>query len=752
MRTPRQWPLLASLCIVASLLLPTPTATAAESIPELQYPAIDLAGYTAGPVPGASGGMTLPCNTSDSGADLVTYNSSGVLVRQLDRTQSIDGVQNCITTPVVDKNDVLYGITSGKTPSGSYANGQYLYAYAGNMLKWKYPLRCGSDQLSKYAIGATGNIYATVQLNDGMHLIGIAPELAAGETQPAKVFDVKVADDCSTELFPYRDGIMLRGQNSGFWFYSYSGALISQISVNRFWDVKLNAQGHLFDYQFVTGSNTGVNVIKIDPASNNPDNPNDKMRWTTLASTPGANVQGVTLHPLPSGGVVTIIREQKMASPSVPATPTEYVYTLVTLNSIGQKVTSVTLPNSTPQGTLTNIYASAISNGKLAVARWLDMSTGLSYPATVPAVMLGVYDPVSATWSNQELIAGDLAKTDGPSGYFIDYGTAVPSSNIVALLVKCSGNCGSIKQKLLAVSASSSGADYPRDTVVGTAQRPTSSYVALGDSFSAGEGLPPFQSGTSIENTNKCHRSDTAYPQLIAGSSVKIPSFGMGGFRACSGAISQNIGDGAPWNEGIQLDWWPDVTTQVVTLTIGGNDILFGNFARDCFFGSCASGSTAYTNSLNKINNELDGKLKDTYRKVLKHAPNAKVFVIGYPQVIDYKSVNDPGDSRCFYLQDGGSNWADARAARDIVTLLNQKISAAVAAVRAEQPGNSRLHYVPMDAAGSPFIGHEVCGPSSTSWFQNVDQAANDPSYVFHPNTAGQQGYATVVGAYINAH
>lgn len=736
------------------------TATAAESLPALQYPAVGLAGYADGPVPGASGSVTLPCNPW-GGVDLVTYGSSGTLVRQLDRTQYADGVKNCIERPVTDKNGVLYGTTYGQTPSGSWARGQYLYAYTGNTLKWKYPLACGS-QGARYAVGATGTIYATAWLSDGMHLIGIAPELEAGETQPKKVFDVKVPNDCGAELFPYRDGFMLRGQNSGIRFYSNTGALISQPSVNRFWDVKLNAQGHLFDYQFVTGSYTSVNVIKIDPAKNNPDDPNDKKRWTTSASTSGANVQNVRLYPLTTGGVVAVIREQKMASPGVPWTPTEYIENLVTLDAAGQKVISFILPKTAPQGTYGASYFAPTVNGKLAVVRDMRMNTGKPSPTTVPAVTTSVYDPVTGTSSNEELIAGDIAKSSGPYGYYVAFGTedsAITSTpGALNLLVKCDGNCSGISQKLLAVSATSSAADYPRSTVVGTAPRPASSYIALGDSFSAGEGLTPFHAGTDFVGVNLCHRSSAAYPQLIAGTSAKIPSFGTGGFRACSGAVSQNIGDGAPWNEGIQLDWWPDTTTQLVTMSDGGNDILFGDFAKACVdpASSCVTGSTAYNNSLNKINNELEGRLKDAYRKVLKYAPNAKVFVVGYPQVIADKGPQDPIDGRCPYMYDlfdGSDHWKETRAARDIVTKLNQKISAAVTAVRAEPapPGNTRLHYVPVDEATSQFVGHEVCG-TSTSWFLNVDQAGNNPSYVFHPNAAGQQGYATMVSAYINAN
>lgn len=127
-------------------------------------------------------------------------------------------------------------------------------------------------------------------------------------------------------------------------------------------------------------------------------------------------------------------------------------------------------------------------------------------------------------------------------------------------------------------------------------------------------------------------------------------------------------------------------------------------------------------------------------------APNAKVYVIGYPQVVANKLVTDPIDPRCPTLSQGTTNYGNARAARYIVGQLNQKISATVAAIN-----NTRLRYIAADGSNSPFVGHEVCGTNSTSWFQNINQAVNNPAYVFHPNTLGQQGYATLIAPVINA-
>jgi hypothetical protein len=217
--------------------------------------------------------------------------------------------------------------------------------------------------------------------------------------------------------------------------------------------------------------------------------------------------------------------------------------------------------------------------------------------------------------------------------------------------------------------------------------------------------------------------------------------------------VTDNIWDVPQANEGIQIGRDPDPTIQLVTINIGGNDMGFSDFATQCVISSCDAGTVAYSTAVNKINNEVPGKLEMTYKKILQYAPNAKIYVVGYPQVIALKSPFDPDDLlRCPYMQDGASRWGDARAARDIVFRLDDQILTKVNQLRALSSDNMRLRYVPVnDPASSPFVGHEICGTSPTAFFQNVDKINPDRSYIFHPNQLGQNAYATIVGGFINA-
>ena len=68
-----------------------------------------------------------------------------------------------------------------------------------------------------------------------------------------------------------------------------------------------------------------------------------------------------------------------------------------------------------------------------------------------------------------------------------------------------------------------------------TVEPPTATgYLALGDSYSAGEGLPKFKSGTDTK-TDTCHRSSKAYPQLV--NNLGLPDTTWFTHKACSGAI-----------------------------------------------------------------------------------------------------------------------------------------------------------------------------------------------------------------------
>ena len=174
-------------------------------------------------------------------------------------------------------------------------------------------------------------------------------------------------------------------------------------------------------------------------------------------------------------------------------------------------------------------------------------------------------------------------------------------------------------------------------------------YVALGDSYSAGFGLIPYSNAPAAG----CYQADENYPHLIAAAlELNLDD------RTCSGAKTENIdntpqttitGDGiAP----IQSDSL-NASTNLVTVTIGGNDLGFADVAAFCLansatgpllsdlFDNCkdyyvqtvrVGGTTQTIDQLaDYITGTVAPRLDDTFALIKQKAPNAKVFVIGYP-------------------------------------------------------------------------------------------------------------------------
>jgi lysophospholipase L1-like esterase len=726
-------------------LVPTGTASAAESIPTLKWPAVTIGQIDGSPVTSPNGDVTIPCSYSGAGSDLITYGAAGKVVRKISRTAVIDGVPNCITVPVADKNGVVYGRPYGKVGS-SWKYGANLVAYSGNTLKWKYPLTCGTSDAPSYEVGANGNIYSTSRMSDGsVHLIGLTPEVAVGQTQPTKILDVKIQTDCTTVLRTYKDGIVMHAQTGGYArYYSYSGKFLGQATIGSLTSEKVNADGQLFvESVMMSGGAQGYGVSKYDPRTGD-------VRWTTPASTTGAKVSGIALSPLPGGAVAALITEQQMLSSGLPASPTVWGKTLAVINSSGAKVYSKQLDSTYAGGKYGNSYLTSENGGKVVVVRELTVNTGLSSPTTVPGVAIQVFDPASSTWTSRSII-GDLTKSGGPSGYRLesaDLVASLPVNNALYVRVACTNNCDG-SRKLFAVAVTGMGVEYPRGAVLNAntlVQPAPVSYVALGDSFSSGEGVSPFVDDTT------CHRSALAYSRvngLNPYSTLQLDKF-----IACSGAQTTNVlnawtTDGH--NEPSQVSVLSSGSPKVVTISIGGNDIFFTDFAKACVIDTCNFSTAAYSTSLNAMNNTLGASLTTTYKKLLEVTKTAgtKVYVLGYPQVIANKTANDPGDARCPYMYESvpvasGRYWEDARAARDIVTRLNAKIDDTVRAVRALSSDNQRLIFVTATGVNSPFTSHEVCG-TGESYFNNVDQALSGLAYVFHPNAKGQAAYAQLV-------
>jgi len=179
--------------------------------------------------------------------------------------------------------------------------------------------------------------------------------------------------------------------------------------------------------------------------------------------------------------------------------------------------------------------------------------------------------------------------------------------------------------------------DDPVETL--TDVPPGSEYVALGDSYSAGYGLPD---PTRLP-TNACAQSARDYPHRIAAR------FGLDLTDvSCAGATSRDVVSGHQFR-GVppQVRALSD-RTRLVTLTIGGNDAdLFGT-AASCLAlsarGPVFSGRDAPSCRSTLVHDGVDDLevrirsrvalgIADTLGAVRRAAPNAEVVLLGYPAI-----------------------------------------------------------------------------------------------------------------------
>jgi cysteine-rich repeat protein len=287
------------------------------------------------------------------------------------------------------------------------------------------------------------------------------------------------------------------------------------------------------------------------------------------------------------------------------------------------------------------------------------------------------------------------------------------------------------------------------------------SYAALGDSYSAGEGVSPYFPGTDVPLLNTCHRSTRAYPTFVTRPGIR---FHEEDFLACSGAVTDNVvSDGSSpangSNEPPQLDkqyhpqtepnsWIVADHTDMVTLTLGGNDVGFADVITKCLLNfDCSSdsfrpGAPADPRSLRQLTSDKIAYLRDfalggVYGQILLFAPDAAVFALGYPHLVP-EIVNPLLSGDC-----GGLATRLSEPERAMIRDLTQELNDAVAAFAA----GAGVHFV---SVREHFTGHEACSLSGSDWLWGTRTVVNIRSW-FHPNAAGQREYAKPLAAYISS-
>lgn len=299
-------------------------------------------------------------------------------------------------------------------------------------------------------------------------------------------------------------------------------------------------------------------------------------------------------------------------------------------------------------------------------------------------------------------------------------------------------------------------------------------YVALGDSYSSGEGgseyLPgtdvdgkwkekvddwiPFYDSTEAERHNLCHRSTKAYSQSVYD---EYDFEGDYDFHACSGAEVKDLlpgdqppdenNDGVPDGENVpdhanvgespQLEHLNE-DTSLVTVSIGGNDVGFAEVIKSCLWRGVVETAASCEEDMGestrrKIRN-LKDDLVDLYNKMQGRAPNARILVVGYPRMFPDDPIGplEVGPSLETGDLDEPIDPADQRWMNEMGRLLNQTTKQA-----AEEAG---VEFVDVHDA---LEGHEI--GTEDSWINDLDLSLENGGFAdmgsFHPN---DQGHAAI--------
>lgn len=236
-------------------------------------------------------------------------------------------------------------------------------------------------------------------------------------------------------------------------------------------------------------------------------------------------------------------------------------------------------------------------------------------------------------------------------------------------------------------------------------------YVALGDSFAS------MGSEANVADNDFCARSSDNYPGQFA-----LLSNAMLTDVTCQGAVTSDITQNRDTPQGpipAQVEALNE-DTDVVTLTIGGNDINFGALAFCANTpGDCESQLAADTETSLAA---LPGKLDGVYAAIAQRAPHARIITTGYlPLVSNTANCDVPTD-----ITPADHMWFDS-----VSNQVNEVVQQA-----AQRHGAT---FVMPDNANE----HTACEPAPERW--TSFDGAETGSFAMHPTGLGQTAMAKAI-------
>jgi len=240
----------------------------------------------------------------------------------------------------------------------------------------------------------------------------------------------------------------------------------------------------------------------------------------------------------------------------------------------------------------------------------------------------------------------------------------------------------------------------------------STSYVSLGDSYTAGPFILPPASEAPLD----CQQSARDYPHLTA-SALSLSLRDV----SCSGATTENVASSAQYPDQPPQVGALSTATQVVSLGIGGNDKgLFLNTlltcgAEDLIFPFGTPCKNTYGNSLAE-GIEADGPIVGAaLAQIHSLSPQAKVFVVGYPDI----------------LPQSGNCWPTVPLRTGDTAYLNG-VEQELNAMLSKEAAANGASYVDTFAQS---IGHDACKSLSVRYVEPVIPESD--AFSVHPNEKG---------------
>jgi GDSL-like Lipase/Acylhydrolase family len=260
---------------------------------------------------------------------------------------------------------------------------------------------------------------------------------------------------------------------------------------------------------------------------------------------------------------------------------------------------------------------------------------------------------------------------------------------------------------------------------VASASAGATTYTALGDSYASGPLIP-----NQSLNPLGCLRSDHNYAHLTAAAlGLSLTDVSCSGATTADMTEAQNVepGPNPPQFNGLSSG------TNVVSLTIGGNDIDFTEIIENCitynpFSTPCKSqyDSGGHDQLAERIANTAP-KVAAVLQGIHTRSPNARVFVVNYPDIL-------PSGSGC---------WPTVPLSYGDVPYLHatEERLDSMLATEASLYGATLVNWY------AASVGHDSCKSSSVRWVEPL--IPGELAYPVHPNKAGMAGGAAALEAAI---